>query len=508
MTLAIEMRDITKRFPGVIANSGVNFQVKAGEIHALLGENGAGKSTLMNILYGLYEPDEGTIFINGRKVQIKDPNTAIKHGIGMVHQHFMLVEPFTVMENIMLGAEIANRGVLDFEKARSEVLRISREYGLEVDPEAKIQDISVGMQQRVEILKALYRGADILILDEPTAVLTPNEINDLIKIMRSLTKEGKSIIFITHKLKEIKAACNRVTVIRRGQIIGTLDTGEATIEMLAEMMVGRKVILKVAKKELKPGRSYLEIDNLTVRDNRDLPAVKGVSFQVRSGEIVGIAGVDGNGQTELIEAITGLKKLEQGSIKLMDKEISQLSIRQRYEEGLAHIPEDRHKHGLVLDFDIAENMVLQNFYQKPFSKGQFLNYNEIADYAERLVANYDVRTPNIKVEAKKLSGGNQQKVIVAREIERRPSVIVAAQPTRGLDVGAIEFVHRRLVEQRDAGDAVLLVSLELDEVLSLSDRILVMYGGNIVGELSSAAADEQKIGILMAGGQVSEKGMM
>ncbi|QOR35655.1 ABC transporter ATP-binding protein [Clostridium sp. 'deep sea'] len=505
MALAIEMRNITKRFPGVIANKDVNLKIKAGEIHALLGENGAGKSTLMNVLYGLYEPEEGEILVDGKIVRIKDPKTAINHGIGMVHQHFMLVKPFTVIENIMLGAEIANNGVLDFKKARAEILKISKKYGLEVKPDAKVEEISVGMQQRVEILKALYRGADVLILDEPTAVLTPNEIQDLIKIMRSLTKQGKSIVFITHKLKEIKEACDKVTVIRRGQVIGTLNTADATIDVLAEMMVGRKVILKVEKNESKIGENYLEIKDLNVKDSRNLPAVKGVSFTVRAGEIVGIAGVDGNGQTELIEALTGLSKVESGSIKLKGNEISKMTIRKRYEQGLAHIPEDRHKHGLVLDFNLAENMVLQNFYQKPFSRGEILNYNEINEYAERLIKEYDIRTPSISVEAKKLSGGNQQKVIIAREIERNPHVIIAAQPTRGLDVGAIEFVHRRLVEQRDAGDAVLLISLELDEVLSLSDRILVMYEGNIVGELTAEEANEQKVGVLMAGGKVSSK---
>lgn len=504
---AVEMRGITKSFPGVLANDNVNLQVRRGEIHALLGENGAGKSTLMNILYGLYQPDSGEILINGQRVEIADPNTAIRHGIGMVHQHFMLVEPFTVTENIVLGAETVRAGgILDVKRARRDVIEISEKYGLFVDPDAKIQDISVGMQQRVEILKALYRGAEILILDEPTAVLTPNEVQELIVIMRRLVEQGKSIIFITHKLKEVKAACDRVTVIRRGKVIGTVAAASADVEQLAEMMVGRKVLLQVEKQQAQAGDTMLSVRDVHALDSRGLPALKGVSFDVRAGEIVGIAGVDGNGQTELIEVITGLRRPTSGSIALKGEDITQLSIRKRFERGIAHIPEDRHKHGLILDFSIAENMVLQDFYRPPYSDRCILRPQAINKHADRLIAEYDVRTPGRGTLARKLSGGNQQKVIIAREMERQPSFILAAQPTRGLDVGAIEFVHRRLVEQRDEGKAVLLVSFELDEILALSDRILVMYEGRIVGELEGHSATEQQLGMLMAGEQVTVGG--
>jgi simple sugar transport system ATP-binding protein len=504
MQLAIEMKNITKVFPGVIANDNISFELRRGEIHALLGENGAGKSTLMNVLYGLYEPEKGEIFINGNKVNITNPNIAIENGIGMVHQHFMLVEKFTVLENIILGSEIGKHGILDQKKAKEKVLELSEEYGLDIEPDAIVRDISVGMQQRVEILKALFRGAEILILDEPTAVLTPQEIDDLIQIMNNLTKMNKSIIFITHKLKEVKSACDRVTVIRRGVKVGTINTKDASIEDLAEMMVGRKVLLDVKKQEATPGEICLDVKNLNVKNNRNLPAVRDLSFEVRHGEILGVAGIEGNGQTELIEALTGLRKAESGNILLENKSITKESIRDRFNKGMAHIPEDRQKHGLVLDFTVAENVVLQNFFKKPFSKGIFVNYDEINKYAERLVDQYDIRTPNVFAQAKNLSGGNQQKVILAREFERKPSLIVAAQPTRGLDVGAIEFIHKRLVEQRDEGSAVLLISLELDEILSLSDRIIVIYEGKIAGELSIEEATENKIGILMAGGQLDE----
>jgi len=504
MQLAIEMKNITKVFPGVIANDNISFELRRGEIHALLGENGAGKSTLMNVLYGLYEPEKGKIFVNGNKVNITNPNIAIENGIGMVHQHFMLVEKFTVLENIILGSEIGKHGILDQKKAKEKVLELSKEYGLDIEPDVIVRDISVGMQQRVEILKALFRGAEILILDEPTAVLTPQEIDDLIQIMNNLTKMNKSIIFITHKLKEVKSACDRVTVIRRGAKVGTINTKDASIEDLAEMMVGRKVLLDVTKQEATPGEICLDVKNLNVKNNRNLPAVKDLSFEVRHGEILGVAGIEGNGQTELIEAITGLRKVESGNILLENKSITKESIRDRFNKGMAHIPEDRQKHGLVLDFTVAENVVLQNFFKKPFSKGIFVNYDEINKYAERLVDQYDIRTPNVFAQAKNLSGGNQQKVILAREFERKPSLIVAAQPTRGLDVGAIEFIHKRLVEQRDEGSAVLLISLELDEILSLSDRIIVIYEGKIAGELSIEEATENKIGILMAGGQLDE----
>ncbi|MFP4456571.1 MAG: ABC transporter ATP-binding protein [Clostridia bacterium] len=504
MQLAIEMKNITKIFPGVVANDDISFELLQGEIHALLGENGAGKSTLMNVLYGLYEPEKGEIFVNGKKVNIANPNIAIKYGIGMVHQHFMLVEKFTVLENIILGAEIGKKGMLDRKKAREEVMTLSKEYGLDIDPDATVRSISVGMQQRVEILKALFRGAEILILDEPTAVLTPQEIEDLIKIMSNLTKMNKSIIFITHKLKEVKSACDRVTVIRRGKKIGTVETADSSIEDLAEMMVGRKVLLDVKKEKANPGDICLEVKNLHVKNNRELTAIKNLSFNVRYGEILGVAGIEGNGQTELIEALSGLRKSESGDIKLENHSIVDNSIRERFNKGLAHIPEDRQKHGLVLDFTVAENVVLQNFFKKPFSKGMFINYEEINEYAKRLVETYDIRTPSVNALAKNLSGGNQQKVILAREFEREPKLILAAQPTRGLDIGAIEFIHRRLIEQRDAGNAVLLISLELNEILSLSDRIIIIYEGEIVGELTMEEATENKIGILMAGGELNE----
>ncbi len=505
MQLAVEMKNITKIFPGVVANDNISFELRQGEIHALLGENGAGKSTLMNVLYGLYEPEKGEIFINGEKVNISNPNVAIQNGIGMVHQHFMLVEKFTVLENIILGSEIGNNGIIDQKKAKEIVLELSKEYGLDIEPDAIVRDISVGMQQRVEILKALFRGAEILILDEPTAVLTPQEIEDFIEIMSNLTKMDKSIIFITHKLKEVKSACERVTVIRRGEKIGTVDTKDASIEDLAEMMVGRKVLLDVNKQEARLGDVCLDVKNLNVKNSRKLLAVKDLSFDVKHGEIVGIAGIEGNGQTELIEALSGLRPIESGDIRLENKSITKDSIRERFNKGIAHIPEDRQKHGLVLDFTVAENVVLQNFFKKPFSKGIFVNYEEINKYAKNLVDQYDIRTPSVFAYAKNLSGGNQQKVILAREFERKPSLIIAAQPTRGLDVGAIEFIHKRLIEQRDEGCAVLLISLELDEILSLSDRVIVIYEGEIAGELSMEEATENKIGILMAGGKLNEE---
>lgn len=504
MQIAIRMNNITKTFPGVVANNNVSFELCKGEIHALLGENGAGKSTLMNVLYGLCEPDNGEIYINDKEVKVTEPNVAIEHGIGMVHQHFMLVEKFTVLENIILGAEIEKNGVLDLKKATEEISALSEKYDLEIDLEAKISDISVGMQQRVEILKALYRGSEILILDEPTAVLTPQEIGELINIMRGLTKVGKSIIFITHKLKEVKDACDRITVIRRGTKIGTVDAKDATIEQLAEMMVGRQVLLNVEKSPAKPTEICFDVEQLVVKDNRGLTAVKDLSFNVRHGEIVGVAGIDGNGQTELVEALSGLRNVESGKITLENKDITKEAVRNRFKNGIAHIPEDRHKHGLILDFTVAENFVLQNFFEEPFSKGLFVNYDAINEYGKKLVNLYDIRTPSVGVLAKNLSGGNQQKVILAREFERKPSLILANQPTRGLDVGAIEFIHKRLIEQRDAGNAVLLVSLELDEILSLSDRIIVLYEGQIAGELSAEDATETEVGILMAGGGLKE----
>ncbi len=505
MRYAVEMKGITKIFPGTVANDNVDFDLRHGEIHALLGENGAGKSTLMNILYGLYTADHGEIYIDGKLVNIQTPNDSISHGIGMVHQHFMLVEPLTVVENIILGAEVHKNGVLDIKKATEEILALSEKFGLAIDPGARIRDITIGMQQRVEILKALYRGADILIMDEPTAVLTPQEIDELIVIMRNLTSMGKSIIFITHKLKEIMSSCDRVTVIRRGKKIGTVNTCDATIESLAEMMVGRQVLLNVEKAPSNPGAISLEVKDLEVYDRRDLRAVKGISFNVRSGEIVGIAGIEGNGQTELIEAITGLTQPSAGHILLGDRDITHETIRQRYRQGLAHVPQDRQRYGLVLNFSVADNTVLQDFYLPPYSKGAFLQRGPIKEHAEKLVKLYDIRTPSVETFARNLSGGNQQKVILARELEREPRFVLAAQPTRGLDVGAIEYIHRRLVEQRDEGGAILLISLELDEILSLCDRILVMYEGKIVGELDAKDANENILGVLMAGGTVEEK---
>ncbi|HWQ29543.1 MAG TPA: ABC transporter ATP-binding protein, partial [Negativicutes bacterium] len=463
--------------------------------------NGAGKSTLMNILYGLYQPDEGQIFVKGKPVKISNPNIAISQGIGMVHQHFMLVQPFTVAENIILGNEPKKGMSLDLEKAIKDVDEISKRYELKVDSKAKIQDISVGMQQRVEILKTLYRGAEILILDEPTAVLTPQEIEELGVILKSLVKQGKSIILITHKLKEVMSMSDRVTIIRRGKVIDTLKTSETNIDELAEKMVGRKVNLTVEKQEAQVGAPILEIKGLQVLDNRKLEAVKGIDVQVRGGEILGIAGVDGNGQSELVQAITGLAKVKAGEILINGKDITNLTPKEIIESGVSHVPEDRHKRGLVLDFSLAENSILGNHQSKQFRKGMGLNYQKIREFCRRLIKEYDVRTPSEKVLARSLSGGNQQKLIVAREIDRDPSLCIASQPTRGLDVGAIEFVHKKLVELRDEGKAVLLVSLELDEVMALSDRIAVMYGGRIVGIIDANDATEKELGIMMAGGK-------
>lgn len=510
MSTILEMKNITKKFPGVVANDNVNFSLNKGEIHVLLGENGAGKTTLMNQLYGLYQPTSGDIFINGNKVSVKNPNIAIEYGIGMVHQHFMLVEPFTVAENIVLGTEpTKNKGVsLDIKKAIEDVRKISNEYGLAVDPNAKIEDISVGMQQRVEILKALYKGAEILILDEPTAVLTPQEIEELGVILHNLTEQGKSIILITHKLKEVMSMSDRVTVIRRGKVIETLLTENTNTDILAELMVGRKVNLVVEKPEAKLGKNVLSVSNLKANDNRGIPALKGVDFKVKAGEILAIAGVDGNGQTELIEVITGLKKATSGEIILNDKEITNLKTRDIIDYGVGHIPEDRHKRGLVLNHTLAENFILGNHKEKPFANKGFMDYEKIHNHAKELIEEFDVRTPNELVEAKSLSGGNQQKIIVGRELFRDPKLLIAAQPTRGLDVGAIEFVHKRLVEHRDKGNAVLLVSLELDEVMALADRIAVIYDGKIVGILDIKDATERKLGIMMAGGSLEKESLM
>lgn len=505
MEYVIEMNNITKVFPGIVANDDITLQVKQGEIHALLGENGAGKSTLMNVLFGLYQPEQGEIKIKGKPVKITNPNIANDLGIGMVHQHFMLVHNFTVTENIILGNEPKKNGKIAVEEAAKEIKQLSEQYGLAVDPHAKIEDISVGMQQRVEILKTLYRGAEILIFDEPTAVLTPQEIHELIQIMKKLVQEGKSIILITHKLKEIMEVCDRCTIIRKGKGIGTVNVAETDEHKLAELMVGRQVNFKTEKIEAKPKEEVLSIANLIVHDTRKLPAVKGLDLTVRAGEIVGIAGIDGNGQSELIEAITGLRKVESGSIAIKGKEITNWPVRRITEEGIGHIPEDRHKHGLVLDFSVRDNIVLQTYYKNPFSKKGILNFSKITQKAKALIEQFDVRTPSEQTLARALSGGNQQKAIIAREVDRNPDLLIAAQPTRGLDVGAIEFIHKKLIEQRDNGKAVLLLSLELDEILNVSDRVAVIYEGKIVAIVDAKETNEQQLGLLMAGGTGKEK---
>ncbi|WP_277679908.1 ABC transporter ATP-binding protein [Gracilibacillus dipsosauri] len=507
MEYVIEMLNIRKEFPGVVANDNITLQLKKGEIHALLGENGAGKSTLMNVLFGLYQPEQGEIKVKGEQVKITDPNIANDLGIGMVHQHFMLVENFTVTQNIILGKEPKTKtGRIDIKKAEREIQELSDSYGLKVDPTAKISDISVGMQQRVEILKTLYRGAEVLIFDEPTAVLTPQEIQELMDIMHSLVKEGKSIILITHKLKEIMEVCDRCTVIRKGKGIKTLNVDETNPTELASLMVGRDVSFKINKTPANPKETILEIRDLHVNNTRNIPAVKGLNLDVRAGEIVGIAGVDGNGQTELIEAITGLTKSNTGSIILNGKEIRNLSPRKVTESGIGHIPQDRHKYGLVLDYSIGENMVLQTYYHKPYSKAKILNYKEIFKKAKDLIEEYDVRTPNEYTKARALSGGNQQKAIIAREVDRSPDLLIAAQPTRGLDVGAIEFIHKKLIEERDKGRAILLMSFELDEILDVSDRIAVMFDGQIVAEVKPEETNEQELGLLMAGSKREKVG--
>ncbi|MEA4884619.1 MAG: ABC transporter ATP-binding protein [Clostridia bacterium] len=502
------MRGITKAFPGILANDAVDFTLKEGEIHTLLGENGAGKTTLMKILYGLYRAEAGTITVRGKEAQISEPNDALKLGIGMVHQHFMLIPQFTVAENLVLGDEPTHNLVfMDMKAAVARVREISEQYGLAIDPNAKVMNISVGMQQRVEILKALLRGADILILDEPTAVLTPQEVSELFTIMRNLRATGKSIIFISHKLKEVMAVSDRVTVISRGKVVGSVATSSTDTHQLARMMVGRDVELVVEKGPSNPGADVLVVDGLRVLDNRRLLAVRGVSFSVRGGEILGIAGVDGNGQSELIEAITGMRRAAAGTVVIGGKDVTNHSPRHVFEAGIVHIPADRHRHGLVLDFTVAENMILQQYYKPPFSRGGQLAWDTIHSEARRLIQEYDVRTPNEDVLAGSLSGGNQQKVIVARELSRKPNLIVAAQPTRGLDVGAIEFVHHRLVEARDAGKAVLLVSLELDEIMALADRIAVIYEGEIVGMLDRSEATEEQLGLMMAGAARQKAGV-
>ncbi len=523
MTPALQAIGITKHFPGVLANDHVDFTLERGQIHALLGENGAGKSTLMNILYGLYQPDSGEIRVNGRPAKITSPHDAIAQGIGMVHQHFMLAPPLTVTENIMLGQELKTHrthllgalAVLDRRTASRRIRDLSHQYGLDVDPDAYIKDLPVGAQQRVEIVKALYRAADILILDEPTAVLTPQEADELFVIMRGLAKQGKSIIFITHKLREVFAVADRISVMRAGQMVGSLAPAEATRETLAEMMVGRKVILAIDKAPAHPSQPLLEVDNLQVMDDRRHMSVDGVSLQVRAGEILGVAGVQGNGQTELAEALTGLRKIVAGHIRMAGHDMTHAHTRQLIETGLAHVPEDRQKHGLVLSFSVRDNLALCAYYKPPFARGIVLQFPIIEARARELAAQFDVRTPGILTPVGSLSGGNQQKVIVARELTRLLSqaaqagaapILIASQPTRGLDVGSIEFIHRQLVQARDQGAAVLLISAELDEIMTLSDRIAVMYKGRILDTLDAATATREHLGLLMAGVLHSEDG--
>jgi len=498
---ALEVRDITKQFPGVLANDHVSFTLMPGEIHAFLGENGAGKSTLMNILYGLYDPDEGSILIDGQTVKIKNSADAIRMGLGMVHQEYALVDTLTVTENIMLGTEMHRGPLIDAKRASQRVNALSEEYGLKVPPDAIVGDLPVGVQQRVEILKALYRNVRMLILDEPTAVLTPQEADDLFRVMKEFAAQGKSIIFITHKLREVLAIADRITVLRRGRVVGTALPAESTDRSLAAMMVGREVVLQVEKKPASPGEVVLAVDKLTVRDDRGLTLLNNVSLEVRAGEVLGIAGVQGNGQTELVEAITGLQSITSGHVKLLEKDITARSPRTITEQGVAYIPEDRKGTGLVLGYSITDNMVLSSYYKPPFASGLTLNEQAIRDNAEKLIKTFDVRTPSADTRAGSLSGGNQQKIIVAREFTRDNKLLIAAQPTRGIDVGSIEFIHRSIIAQRDAGVAVLLVSAELDEVLSLADRIAVMYHGEIMATLPAAEATRERIGLLMAGVQ-------
>lgn len=500
----VEMKKVSKVFGTFTANDAIDLQIKPGEIHALLGENGAGKSTLMNVLSGLLEPTSGEIFLHGKKVNITSPTVANKLGIGMVHQHFMLVDAFTVTENIMLGAEISKFGVLNRKQAKKDITALAEKYGFSINPDAYVRDISVGMQQRVEILKTLYRGAEVLIFDEPTAVLTPQEIEELITIMHGLTAEGKSIILITHKLDEIKKVADRCTVIRRGKFIGTVDVNDVSSQELADMMVGRAVSFKTFKKELERQEVVLSVKDLVVKESRGLEAVKKLSLEVHAGEILGIAGIDGNGQSELIQALTGLRKVESGTVYLSGTDITNKKPRQITQSGVGHVPEDRHKYGLVLDLTVAENLALQTYYQKPFSNHGMLNYQAINDQAKDLSKEFDVRTSSILAPAKSMSGGNQQKAIIAREVTRDPELLIVANPTRGLDVGAIEFIHQRLINQRDKYRAVLLVSFELDEILNLSDRIAVIHAGQIVGVVNPKETSEKELGLLMAGYSLEE----
>lgn len=502
----IEMLNITKTFPGVIANEDVSLTLNKGEILALLGENGAGKSTLMSILFGLYEPDTGIIRVNEKDVKITDPNEATKYGIGMVHQHFKLVQNFTVLENVVLGAEDTNAGVLKMDKARKKVMELSEKYNFNIDPDALIEDITVGMQQRVEIIKMLYRDNDILIFDEPTAVLTPQEITELLSIMRQLVSEGKSIIFITHKLNEIKEAADKVTVLRKGKLIDTVNVADVTIDQMSEMMVGRSIDLNFDLGEPKIGNRVLKVRDLNLTDTvAGQKALHNINFDVNEGEIVCIAGIDGNGQSELVHAITGLIDNYTGHVEIKGESMDKKSIRFRNTHGLSHIPEDRHKHGLILDYNLSKNMVLQNYFEPKFQKGGFIKFDDVANYSERLIQQYDVRAgQGNDTITRSMSGGNQQKAIVAREMERDHSLLIAVQPTRGLDVGAIEYIHSQLIADRNKGNGVLLISFELSEVLGISDRILVMHSGEIVGELKPSETNEQELGLYMSGSKHME----
>lgn len=502
----VYMKDITKSFPGIKACDNISLGLKRGEIHALLGENGAGKSTLMSILFGLYSADNGQIFINGKEQVIKNPNDANALGIGMVHQHFRLVECFSILENIILGNEPQKFGFLEKKEAREKVLKLSRDYGLEIEPDKLIEDATVGMQQRTEILKMLYRDNDILIFDEPTAVLTPQEIRELMAMMKKMCEEGKSILFITHKLAEIMSVADRVTVLRKGQSMGTVNVKDSSKEELSRMMLGRDIEFKVTKKEAELGDVVLKLEDLSVlsgEHKRD--AVKSVSFEVRAGEIVCIAGIDGNGQTELIHGISGLSPISGGRIELCGEDISRSKIRERSKLGMSHIPEDRHKHGLILDFQLQQNLVLQTYWTKDFQKNGFLQFDNVREFSDRLIEQYDIRSGRGSDSiVRKMSGGNQQKAIIAREVDKDPRLLLAVQPTRGLDVGAIEFIHKKLIERRDKGDAVLMVSLELEEVISLPDRILVMYEGEIVADLDPDKVSMEELGLYMAGAKRME----
>lgn len=502
MEYVVEMLNIRKEFPGIVANDNITLRLKKGQIHALLGENGAGKSTLMSVLFGMYQPEVGIIKVRGKEVKISNPNVANDLGIGMVHQHFKLVENFTVTENIILGCEPRKGVVVDIKTAAKKIEELSNKYELKVDPYAKIEDITVGMQQRVEILKMLYRDAEVLILDEPTAVLTPQEIEELMKIMKNLIKEGKSIIIITHKLKEIKAVADYCTVIRRGKYIGSVEVKSTSQEKMAEMMVGRPVNFKVDKKEKKPGDVVLKLEDLSIMNNKKVLGVKNFSLEIKAGEILGLAGVEGNGQSELIEAITGMRQVKSGKVYFKNEDITNMSIRKRINSGIAHIPEDRQKRGLVLDYTLENNMVLEIYDREPFSKHGLLNKDAIHNYAEKIIKEFDVRSgEGGKSLARTMSGGNQQKAIIGREVEMQPELLIAVQPTRGLDVGSIEYIHKRLVEQRDQGKAVLLVSLELSEVMNLSDRIAIINNGELIGIVNASETNENEIGLMMAGVQ-------